>query len=253
MRRLKGELSKFLLPTMWVWQYYSWHCCILCYNDIEHAFLPSLLGEQNVWDCADGANYARKFPSSVPLQCFYHVLLVLQIWSYVQARSTSSMTKPSDGSSATRMVNCTLCCDSPKAGVIGMDHHCVFINNCVGMNNRKAFCLGLLYTILVTATLCLCSCSAFLFITSNSVWTHNDCNLLLGTIVTFWMHWGSVFLLGMQIASGGSGKTTVELLTMFFDGENEDWTWNGSSVCARLGFQAPATASQWARVGMPLS
>ncbi len=61
------------------------------------------------------------------------------------------------------------------APALAQDHHCIFLNNCVGRHTRKAFGLLTLYTVLLAAFLLLTSAPLL----SQALTTYGWCPLFL--------------------------------------------------------------------------
>mmetsp|Transcript_29998 Transcript_29998/g.53214 ORF Transcript_29998/g.53214 Transcript_29998/m.53214 type:complete len:398 (-) Transcript_29998:2-1195(-) len=93
----------------------------------------------------------------------FHTLLFLQQWCLIAAIISDPGQVPKywgfrmGDSEAKRRRYCLMChtfkperchhCSACAKCVINMDHHCPWINNCIGFNNRKIFLLLLCYTL----------------------------------------------------------------------------------------------------------
>ena len=67
-------------------------------------------------------------------------------------------------------------CRRCKTCVVDLDHHCLFLNNCVGINNLRHFILLLVFLIL--------GCCYTLGLCSISFWQHRQ------TVAEHWRRWG---------------------------------------------------------------
>lgn len=165
------------------------------------------------------------------LAACYQVILFLAWFSHFQAATTDPGTilerqAPDDVQNAR---NCKLCdsrwkparahhCKTCKRCIFRMDHHCPWINNCVGFSNQKFFILFLGYTAVsagVTLVVLGVSCVSWLWIQPN--WSDaapmSSVSLVCGGLVAVECLAAAVFVsdfLQEQIESITTNSTLVE-------------------------------------------
>lgn len=119
------------------------------------------------------------------LLALYQLLIALSWFSHFRAMTTDPGTilDSSAPESFQTPKACTLCqgrwkpprahhCKTCRRCIFRMDHHCPWINNCVGLSNQKLFILFLGYTaISAVATLLLLAGSAFCWLWSQKSWS----------------------------------------------------------------------------------
>ncbi|CAJ1386874.1 unnamed protein product [Effrenium voratum] len=115
----------------------------------------------------------------------YQLLLGLSLVSHVRAVTTDpgtiTVSEPPGGFQNPRI--CKLCknrwkpprahhCKTCRRCIFRMDHHCPWINNCVGLTNQKLFILFLIYTCAAAVyTLLLLAAGAFYWLWSQQSWS----------------------------------------------------------------------------------
>ncbi|CAK9114575.1 unnamed protein product [Durusdinium trenchii] len=119
------------------------------------------------------------------LLALYQLLLMLSLVSHVRAVTTDpgTMSLSSAPESLSNPRNCKLCqerwkpprahhCKTCRCCIFRMDHHCPWINNCVGLSNQKLFILFLVYTCVSAIwTLLLLAAGAFCWLYSQKSWS----------------------------------------------------------------------------------
>ncbi|KAL4428875.1 hypothetical protein ABPG74_001362 [Tetrahymena malaccensis] len=116
--------------------------------------------------------YYKKVASVSFKLIFFHIALFLMMWSFIRSVVTDPGRVPVywglflDDPESKKRRYCLIChvfkperchhCSTCVRCVLNMDHHCPWINNCVGFNNRKFFMLMLFY---------ICIISIFCFLT----------------------------------------------------------------------------------------
>ena len=61
-------------------------------------------------------------------------------------------------------------CSRCRTCVVEMDHHCIFLNSCVGLNNMRHFLLLLVYLI-IGCTYTLAACTSVMWLERGAVKT----------------------------------------------------------------------------------
>lgn len=113
-------------------------------------------------------------------------------------------------------------CSACNRCVLNMDHHCPWINNCVGFWNRKYFLLLLIYVLLITYTTFFFAMNDFIetvkFGYNHKAFTANDPALRTHATIMFayFFNFGIAFLmtgfLKFHIRLASENKTTIENL-----------------------------------------
>ncbi|XP_065296239.1 palmitoyltransferase ZDHHC20-B-like [Dermacentor albipictus] len=107
-------------------------------------------------------------------------------------------------------------CSSCRRCILKMDHHCPWLNNCVGFSTYKFFLLTLFYVV-VLASYALVSVSSYALDTSSAmglpteVLVHTGFLLLAGTALTVLI--GGFFIVHLRIL--GRNETTLETMRPF--------------------------------------
>ncbi|XP_054922025.1 palmitoyltransferase ZDHHC20-B-like isoform X1 [Dermacentor andersoni] len=107
-------------------------------------------------------------------------------------------------------------CSSCRRCILKMDHHCPWLNNCVGFSTYKFFLLTLFYVV-VLASYTLVSVSSYALDTSSAmglpteVLVHTGFLLLAGTALTVLI--GGFFIVHLRIL--GRNETTLEAMRPF--------------------------------------
>jgi len=188
-KRQQGRVASFLIGFLYCWQYYVFVFIV------EGRTLSLWMGA-------------------------YHVLLGLQMVAHGLAASVTSLAAPAtlDGDprgcpQCRRLRTCTTHhCATCAACVIGMDHHCILINNCVSINNRRLFLLLLFYACQVT-TLLLGRTNPLLHrLTGCSVWGWEEGHILLGAVVTAFVGLGAACLLILHLFTVVHNVTMLDCL-----------------------------------------
>lgn len=118
--------------------------------------------------------------------CFvYQLLMLLSFTSHVRAMTSDpgTVTESIAPSSFLNPKTCKLCqgrwkpprahhCKTCRRCIFRMDHHCPWINNCVGLGNQKLFILFLIYTaVAAVVTLLYLAGSAVCWLWSQKSWS----------------------------------------------------------------------------------
>ena len=186
----RGRVAVVLILALCAWQY----CTYLAW------VLPSLPGAQ--W----------------PKALLYHLLLLMWMHTYYSAATLTSVAlegrsgeecKKCSRSRPPGTHHCTVC----GVCILGQDHHCIFINNCVGRRNRRYFVQMTGYTVAIALVL-LRDCWGLLrrALTASSRWSGGEYNLFFGAFATAVIALGAGALFAVQVVLIPLGMTTVDLV-----------------------------------------
>lgn len=119
----------------------------------------------------------------------FHLLIIMLLWSLIRTVISDPGKVPaywgnfSDDPESNKRRYCLSChifkperchhCSTCKRCVLNMDHHCPWINNCVGYQNRKFFILMLFYINITSFFLLITEFSQFIDIISNLIFNNS--------------------------------------------------------------------------------
>jgi hypothetical protein len=132
---------------------------LVYYNYVFNTMLPKYLSKPSF------LSYLGD-PLAFYFLVVFNILFFMLVWSFLQTMFTDPGQIPTywgfrvGDPEGRRRRYCLMCnlfkperchhCSSCEKCILNMDHHCPWVNNCVGFNNRKYFILLLVYVFLGT-------------------------------------------------------------------------------------------------------
>uniref|UniRef100_A0A3B5QWY9 Palmitoyltransferase n=1 Tax=Xiphophorus maculatus TaxID=8083 RepID=A0A3B5QWY9_XIPMA len=199
------------------WSYYAYvvELCVFSYLVIFHIFLAMFIWSywKTIWS-------KPASPSTAVSKCSLFLMkkkkLKQNVFRLVQFNESIYILQPQ-----TAIRYCDFCqvikpdrchhCSSCEKCVLKMDHHCPWVNNCVGFSNYKFFILFLAYATLYCAVICATVVQYFIkFWTKQLPDTHAKFHILFLFFVAALFFISIVSLYSYHMWLVGKNRTTIE-------------------------------------------